>query len=212
MSGESPLSVTQHSTAASPSEGTRPLFFYDLGSPECYLAAERVMALLPVVPEWVPVDETRLEGEVAPDDARRAAAEALAAERHVQPLRWPPGWPAADVRPALVAATYAKQIGRAVAFSLAAFRQGFAGGRDVGDVDTVLIAAAACEMHPNAVLKALDRATIGAGLDAATAEAARLGVRSLPALVVGERVFHGDAGLDEAAVVLATALEDGALP
>ena len=55
------------------------------------------------------------------------------------------------------AATYAKQIGRGVAFSLAAFRQAFAGGRDLGERDNVLIAAAACEMHPRALLK-------GAGL------------------------------------------------
>ena len=48
----------------------------------------------------------------------------------------------------MLAATYAKQFGRAVAFSLAAFRQAFAGGRDLGDEITVLIAAAACEMHP----------------------------------------------------------------
>ncbi len=65
----------------------------------------------------------------------------------LQPLRWPERWPP-DTRTAMLAATYAKQIGRAVAFSLAAFRQAFAGGRDLGDTDTVLIAAAACEMHP----------------------------------------------------------------
>ena len=55
----------------------------------------------------------------------------------------------------MLAATYAKHIGRAVAFSLAAFRQAFAGGRDLGDEGTVLIAAAACEMHPTAVLKGI---------------------------------------------------------
>ena len=53
------------------------------------------------------------------------------------------------------AATYAKQIGRTVAFALAAFRQAFAGGRAL-DADNVLIAAAACEMHPAAVLKAIE--------------------------------------------------------
>ena len=52
-------------------------------------------------------------------------------------------------------ATYAKGGGRAVAFSLAAFRQVFAGGRDLGDEGTVLLAAAACEMHPTAVLKGI---------------------------------------------------------
>ena len=65
-------------------------------------------------------------------------------------------------------ATYAKGGGRAVAFSLAAFRQVFAGGRDLGDEGTVLIAAAACEMHPTAVLK-------GAGLRSVSASLARAG-------------------------------------
>ena len=67
----------------------------------------------------------------------------------------------------MLAATYAKQIGRAVAFSLAAFRQAFAGGRDLGDQDTVLIAAAACEMHPAAVLKGIRLRSVSAALDQA---------------------------------------------
>ena len=50
-------------------------------------------------------------------------------------------------------ATYARQIGRVVAFAQAAFRQAFAGGRSLADEDSVLIAAAACEMHPAAVLQ-----------------------------------------------------------
>ena len=54
------------------------------------------------------------------------------------------------------AATFAQKSGRAVAFSLAAFRQAFAGGRDLAETDNVLIAAAACELHPNAVLKAIE--------------------------------------------------------
>ena len=33
----------------------RPLFFYDFASPDAYLAAERVMPVLPEVPEWIPV-------------------------------------------------------------------------------------------------------------------------------------------------------------
>ena len=53
----------------------------------------------------------------------------------------------------MLVATYAKQTGRVVAYSLAAFRQAFAAGRDLGERDTVLIAAAAAEMHPAAVIK-----------------------------------------------------------
>ena len=78
-----------------------------------------------------------------------------AKELGLQPLRWPSGWPP-DTERAMLAATYAKRIGRGVAFSLAAFRQAFAGGRDLGDEDTVLIAGAACEMHPTALLKGIE--------------------------------------------------------
>ena len=53
----------------------------------------------------------------------------------------------------MLVATYAKQGGRVVAYSMAAFRQAFAAGRDLGDRDSVLIAAAAAEMHPAAVIK-----------------------------------------------------------
>ena len=83
----------------------------------------------------------------------RADVEARARRYELQPLRWPDPFPA-DTEWAMLAATYAKQIGRGVAFSLAAFRQAFAGGRDLGDRDSVLIAAAACEMHPAALIRA----------------------------------------------------------
>ena len=85
-------------------------------------------------------------------DAYREDIERRAARYGLQPLRWPDPFPS-DAEWAMLAATYAKQIGRAVAFSLAAFRQAYAGGRDLGDPDTVLLAAAACEMHPAAVEK-----------------------------------------------------------
>jgi 2-hydroxychromene-2-carboxylate isomerase len=33
----------------------KPVFYYDLGSPYSYLAAERVNSVLPVVPVWQPI-------------------------------------------------------------------------------------------------------------------------------------------------------------
>ena len=102
------------------------------------------------------------------------------------------------------AATYAKQVGRTVAFALAAFRQAFAGGRAL-DADTVLIAAAACEMHPAAVLKAVELRSVRDALARQTAHAVELGVRDVPAIVVGSQVFHGDAGLEAAARAAAAA-------
>ena len=75
----------------------------------------------------------------APRAGRRSAAprsatsrwrrsSARAAEQGLQPLRWPDPFPF-DSLLAMRVATYAKQIGRTVAFALAAFRQAFAGGR-----------------------------------------------------------------------------------
>jgi 2-hydroxychromene-2-carboxylate isomerase len=186
----------------------QPVFYYDLGSPECYLAAERAMAALPVVPEWTPIHAAGLPAADAPSDlaARRATVEARAAAQHVQELRWPADWPG-DTRLAMVAATYAKQIGRAVAFSLAAFRQAFAGGRAL-DEDTILIAAAACEMHPRAVLQALGRSSVADALDAATAAAAAGGVRELPAIVAGDRAFEGIDAVEQAAEALSAGLAE----
>jgi 2-hydroxychromene-2-carboxylate isomerase len=96
-------------------------------------------------------------------------------------------------------ATYAKSIGRTVPFALAAFRQAFAGGRSLANPDNVLIAAAACEMHPTAVLAAQRQHSVEARLSDVTTLAAEAGVREVPAVRVGEVVFHGETALDEAA-------------
>src|SRR5947209_10708341 len=141
----------------------QPVFYFDLGSPECYLAAERIMAALPVVPEWEPVLAARVGGLEA--DPRRARIGQLAEELGLQTVRWPERWPP-DTVLAMRAATYAKRIGRAVAFSLAAFRQTFAAGRDLGEEETVLIAGAACEMHPSALLKGVAMRSVVDALDA----------------------------------------------
>ena len=79
------------------------------------------------------------------------------------------------------AATFAKQTGRTVSFALAAFRQAFAAGRDLSDPDNVLIAAAACELHPRALLEGASRPTgVKDALREATEEAAELGVDRRP--------------------------------
>jgi 2-hydroxychromene-2-carboxylate isomerase len=184
-----------------------PAFYFDLFSPEAYLAAERVIATLPVSAEWIPVSASALpaadtlEGWRCETD-RVAFCERIArtaARRGLQPLVWPQPFPF-DSLFAMRVATYAQQIGRSVPFALAAFRQAFAGGRDLSIPDNVLIAAAACEMHPNAVLKAAALRSVADRLDAATALAARRGVRDVPAvwLPSGE-VFHGDDALERAA-------------
>jgi 2-hydroxychromene-2-carboxylate isomerase len=177
----------------------QPIFYYDLGSPGCYLLGERVMGELPVVPEWEPVLGAQLGlVEPAPNPDRLARA---AAEQGLQPLRLPTRWPP-DTELVMLAATFAKRIGRAVAFSLAAFRQAFAGGRDLGDEGTVLIAAAACEMHPTAVLKGMGLRSVTDGLRGAGERARAAGVHALPALGVGDEVFCGADALDRAMAAL----------
>jgi 2-hydroxychromene-2-carboxylate isomerase len=161
-------------------------FYFDLASPDAYLAAEQINAALPEVPEWIPValgpPAFRCAHEI---DAYREDFERRAAELGLQAVRWPPGFPA-DSAWALLAATYAKSIGRAVAFSLAAFRQAFAGGRDLSERDNVLLAAAACEMHPSAVIKGAELRGTREKLERATARARADGVVSVPALVTPE--------------------------
>jgi 2-hydroxychromene-2-carboxylate isomerase len=182
-----------------------PAFFFDLASPAAYLAAERALAVLPGV-EWVPVLARDLPGAETFEsfrcaeerDIALAAIERAAASYGLQPLRWPDPFPFDSVF-AMRVATYAKQIGRTVAFAHAAFRQAFAGGRSLDEPDSVVIAAAACEMHPAAVLRAANLRGVQSGLGDATARAVALGVRDVPAVWTGTRVVHGEAQLESAA-------------
>jgi 2-hydroxychromene-2-carboxylate isomerase len=143
---------------SSTAEGSdRPRFFYDLASPACWLVAERIMQVMPVATEWVPVHVPDLgEGEgfrcAEEEQIWRMSIERRAADLGLQPVRWPARVPF-DSALAMRAATYAKGTGRAVAFSLAAFRQAWCGARPLDDPDNVAIAGAACELHPKALMK-----------------------------------------------------------
>jgi 2-hydroxychromene-2-carboxylate isomerase len=179
---------------AGSSTASSPAFFFDLGSPAAYLAAERALERHPGV-EWVPVLARELPSADSWEafrcaeerDIALAQIERAAAEQGLQPLRWPDPFPF-DSLFAMRVATYAKEIGRTVAFALAAYRQAFAGGRSLADPDNVVIAAAACEMHPAAVVKAAQLHGVSERLEEATARARSLGVRDVPAVWDGERV------------------------
>ena len=67
----------------------------------------------------------------------------------------------------------------------------------------MLIAAAACEMHPAALIKGAELGSIATRLEHATAEAVEAGVLDVPAVVIDGRVFHGDRELEKAAAVRA---------
>jgi 2-hydroxychromene-2-carboxylate isomerase len=188
------------------------VFYYDFYSPYSYLAAERVNSVMPVVPEWRPISFGHIlqksgrkpwSFERDPEhEEHRREIERRAAERGLPEVRWPEGWPVETY--SIVgarAASFAKASGRAVAFSLACFRQVFAAGR-ILDEDTVLLAGAACELHPNALLKGLESRVVKDDLRAATDAAYENGVRGVPTVVVGDEVFWGDDRLEEAAAAI----------
>lgn len=167
-------------------------FYFDLASPLAYLTAERVLHELPGPAEWRPI----AVGEQP--SVPRAEIERRARELGLQPLRWPEPFPF-DSSLAMRVATYAASIGRAVPFAQAAFRQAFAGGHSLENPDFVLIAAAACEMHPTAVLRGAELRATAERLAASTATATAVGVTGVPAIVVAEHVFEGEDMLARAA-------------
>jgi 2-hydroxychromene-2-carboxylate isomerase len=187
----------------------RTVFYFDLGSPYAYLAAERVSGMFSEAgleqPEWEPVllgalfkrFERDSWGNGPEREAGMAEVERRAAANGLPPPVWPDPWPG-NMLFAMRAATFAKQTGRTVSFALAAFRQAFAAGRDLSVPDNVLIAAAACELHPRAVLKAVETDAVKRALREATDRAAEQGVVGVPSLLVGEEVFWGDDKLEEA--------------
>jgi 2-hydroxychromene-2-carboxylate isomerase len=188
---------------------SQPVFFYDFYSPYSYLAAERVNSAMAVVPEWRPISfghilkqSGRRPWSFDPGDDRDAhwaEIEARAADRGLPKLRRPPGWPIESYSVSGArAATFAKGSGRAVAYSLALFRQIFGAGRTL-DEDTVLIAGAACELHPNALLKGMESRAVKDALVSATSDAYELGVRGVPTIEVDGELFWGDDRLEEAA-------------
>lgn len=187
---------------------TQATFYFDLGSPYAYLSAERISGLFTEAgleqPEWAPIllgglfgrfdrgswSQTPARAEGIAEVERRASAYGL------PPVAWPDPWPG-NTLIAMRAATFAKQTGRTVSFSLAAFRQAFAAGRDLTDPDNVAIAGAACELHPRALLKAVQTEAVKGALREATERAGDRGVEGVPALVVGDEVFWGDDRLEE---------------
>jgi 2-hydroxychromene-2-carboxylate isomerase len=188
----------------------RPVFYFDLGSPYAYFAAERIATVFEEAgaeqPEWQPIllgglfkRFGRSSWGRGPDrEAGMRECERRAATYGLPAIRWPEGWPG-DMLTAMRAATFAKQLGRTTSFALAAFRQQFAAGRDLSVPDNVFIAAASSELHPRALETAVASQGVKNELRAATDAAGDRGVFGVPSVVVGDEVFWGDDRLEEAA-------------
>jgi 2-hydroxychromene-2-carboxylate isomerase len=189
---------------------SRPVLYFDVGSPFVYLAAERVERVLGIDPIWQPVlvgGLFKLTGRSswARGDAERRRAgmrdiEQRAERYGLPPLRWPEPWPG-DYLTAMRAATWAQSQSAAKAFALAATRRAFVEGRDLSLTEEVLAALAAAGLDADPGV--LADPGIKLALREATDAAHDRGVFGVPTVAVGDELFWGDDRLDEAAATLA---------
>jgi 2-hydroxychromene-2-carboxylate isomerase len=182
------------------------VFYFDLGSPYAYLAAERVAAgILEVEPAWEPmllgaIFGYRGRGSWSQTDARDgnvAELERRAREYGLPPIAWPPGWPG-DGLAAMRAATWARRCGAGVEFALAAYRRAFVNG-DALTIETLAETADDVGLSGAELREAIGDPEIKAALRAATDAAWSAGVSGVPTVRVADQLFYGDDQLERAA-------------
>jgi 2-hydroxychromene-2-carboxylate isomerase len=183
-------------------------FYFDLGSPFAYLAAERLHTLVPEPVQWQPVllgGLFRLTGRSswALGDYQRRQAGMAGIERRalaygLPPMRWPDPWPA-DYLTAMRATTYAFSIGRGRDFTMRAYRDAFQRGSELSVAENVLQSAARAGLDPDAVRAGASDPEIKQALRDATDAAYDRGVFGVPTIAIGDELFWGDDRLEDAA-------------
>lgn len=186
------------------------IFYFDLASPYSYLAAERVDRLFEGAgreqPEWRPIlfgallkelDRTPW-GLTSDRDEHCTEIERRAAAYGLPPLVWPDPLPANSLN-AMRAATVAAEAGPGCArdFALAAFREAFGCGRDLGDPEVIAAAAGVAGIGPR-IIDGIAAADTKDRLRRATEEAWAAGVQGVPTVAVDGRLFWGDDRLEDA--------------
>jgi 2-hydroxychromene-2-carboxylate isomerase len=176
---------------------SEPTFYFDIGSPYAYLAAERLPALLPDA-RWPPVllgGLFKLTGRSswALGDYRRRQAGMAEIEQRTRgyglpPMRWPDPWPS-DYLYLMRACTSAFALGRGREFAVHAFRAMFQRGIDLGRRANVDALAHGFDLRPEDAKQQL--------LEATHAAFAR-GVFGVPTLAIGGELFWGDDRLEAA--------------
>ena len=190
---------------------TQVSFYFDLGSPYAYLAAERVSTLLPEPVHWQPVllgGLFRLTGRStwALGDYRRRQRGMADIERRalgygLAPMRWPDPWPS-DYLFAMRATTYAFTIGRGHEFAMRAYRDAFQRGADLSIPAHVLHAGRLVGIDAAELDAATRDAPIKQTLREATDAAFEVGVIGVPTVAIDEELFWGDDRLEDAAAHL----------
>jgi 2-hydroxychromene-2-carboxylate isomerase len=201
---------------------TRATFYFDLGSPYAYLAAERlagerlvaerlvaerVAVVLPEPVAWQQVSlgalfklAGRSSWSLGDPERRRAGiaeVERRAALYGLPPVRWPEPWPS-NYLFAMRACTYAFQVGLGREFALRAFRASFQQGQDLGVPEHVLALAGEVGLEPEAVREATQDPGVKLALRAATEAGHGIGVFGVPTFAVGEELFWGEDRLEDA--------------
>jgi 2-hydroxychromene-2-carboxylate isomerase len=186
-------------------------FYFDLGSPYAYLAAERIDAVLGPETIWQPVSLGALfkltgRSSWALGDPRRRQAGMAEIERRARdcglpPIRWPDLWPS-HYLVAMRAATFAYEAGAGRAFTMAAFRLAFVEGHDLAIPAHVWEAARRAGLDPAEVEAATQDPAVKDALRSATAKAHERGVFGVPTVAVDGELFWGDDRLEDAAAHL----------
>jgi 2-hydroxychromene-2-carboxylate isomerase len=183
-------------------------FYFDLGSPYAYLAAERLDEVIPEPVIWQPVllgGLFKLTGRSswALGDYRRREAGMAEVERRARsyglpPMRWPDPWPS-DYLFAMRAATFAFGAGRGREFVTTAFRAAFQRGADLSIPANVLKAAAPARLSATDLPAATEDPAIKLALREATESAHERGVFGVPTVAIDDELFWGDDRLQDAA-------------
>ena len=187
-------------------------FYFDLGSPFAYLAAERLGEVLGEPVQWQPVSlgglfklAGRSSWSLGDPDRRRegiAEVERRAGVYGLPAVRWPDPWPS-NYLMAMRAATFAYRAGRGHEFTMSAFRASFAEGLDLGIPAHVLQAAERAGLDPAEVERATEDPEVKLALREATDAAHALGAFGVPTIAVGSELFWGEDRLEDAALSLA---------
>jgi 2-hydroxychromene-2-carboxylate isomerase len=188
-------------------------FYFDVGSPYAYLAAERLHTLLPEGVQWQPVlvgGLFKLTGRSswALGDYRRRQAGMAEIERRARryqlpPIQWPDPWPN-DYLLVMRATTFAFAEGRGREFAQRAARDAFQLGRDLTVPAHVWHAAERAALDPEKVAAATRDPAIKQTLRDATDVAHARGVFGVPTIAVGDELFWGDDRLEDAAAYSAS--------
>jgi 2-hydroxychromene-2-carboxylate isomerase len=182
------------------------MFYFDVGSPYVYLAAERLERLGLGDVEWQPVSlgglfklTGRSSWGLTPSRvAGMAEIEDRARRYGLPPLRWPDPWPGHYLQ-AMRACVAAAEADRLEPFAQTALRLAFTEGRDLSLLGEVSEAAHRTGLDPTWLRERIADQEIKDRLRAATEAAHARGVFGVPTLAVGERLFWGDDQLEPAA-------------